>query len=163
MAGGEFAPLLRKLENFQKVLDGPGMERALTGVGMKGKKVLLDAAESWAGADRRLSGWPRGGQLSAGFDVEPHRVVFKPRPYGLWVVGDRGRRATTAPRRGKVKRVVRFSFGEDEVASATKANPMRIGPTRGHQILTIARKQIQQDAPGWLFEQVQAEARKVWG
>jgi hypothetical protein len=157
---GEFSPLLAKLDNFAQLFDGRGMERALTEVGLKGKKVLLETAADWAGADRRLSGWPRAGQLSAGFDVTASGVVFKPRPYGLWVVGDRGRRSTTAPRRGKGTR--RISFPDGEVRSASKSAPIRIGGTRGHQILTIARKRIEDDAPKWLFEAVQAEARRVW-
>lgn len=156
----EFAPLLHKLDNLKQVFDGAGMDRALTEVGMKGKKVLLDQAQSWAGPDMRLSGWPRGGKLSAGFDVTSSGVVFKPRPYGLWIVGDRGRRQTTTPRRGKGVR--RLSFGPDEVRSATRTQPIRIGGTRGHQVLTIARKQIEQEAPRWLLDAVRAEAGKVW-
>lgn len=161
MATSGFEVLLQKLQNFAEILDGPQMDAVLTEVGMKGKTVLLDAAAEWAGPDRRLSGWPRAGQLSAGFDITPSGVVFKPRPYGLWIVGDRGRRETAAPKRGKGVR--RLSFGPDQVRSATRTQPIRIGATRGHQVLTIARKQIEQDAPRWLFESVQAEARKVWG
>ncbi len=160
MATSGFEVLLQKLQNFAEILDGPQMDAALTEVGMKGKTVLLDAAADWAGPDRRLSGWPRGGQLSAGFDVTPSGLVFTPRPYGLWIVGDRGRRETAAPKRGKGVR--RLSFGPDEVRSATRTQPIRIGGTRGHQVLTIARKQIEQEAPRWLLDAVRAEAGKVW-
>lgn len=160
MVTSGFEVLLRKLESFAEILDGPKMADALDEVGMKGKKVLLDAAAEWAGPDRRLSGWPRGGQLSAGFDHTPGGIVFKPRPYGLWIVGDRGRRETAAPKRGKGVR--RIAFPDGEFRSATKSQPIRIGATRGHQVLTIARKQIEQDAPRWLLDAVRAEARKVW-
>ena len=159
---GEFTATLAKLDNFAQLLDGRQLDRSLHKVGAKGKTVLLDAAASWAGADRRLSGWPRAGQLSAGYDMVPGGLVFKPRPYGLWIVGDRGRRQTSAPRRGKGGRVARMSMPDGEFRTGTKVQPIRIGATRGHQILTIARKQIEQDAPKWLFDAVWDEARRVW-
>jgi len=156
----EFAPLLDKLDNLKQVFDGSGMERALTEVGLKGKKVLLDGAAGWAGEDRRLSGWPRAGQLSAGFDVTSSGVVFKPRPYGLWIVGDRGRRQTTTPRRGKGMK--KLAFPDGGVRSASKANPIPVGATRGHRVLTIAKQQIEREAPKWLLDAVMAEAKKAW-
>lgn len=162
LGSGDFAPILDKIDNLKQVIEGAPLDRALTQVGMKAKAVFLESAESWAGSDRRLSGWKRGGQLSVGFDVEGQRVIVKPRPYGLWVVGDRGRRETSAPRRGKGKNV-RISFGPNEVATASKAGPIRIGSTRGHQIYTLARKKVEREAGDWLFTEVQREVRKVWG
>jgi len=156
----EFAPLLHKLDNLKQVFDGAGMDRALTEVGVKGKKVLLDQAQSWAGPDMRLSGWPRGGKLSAGFDVTSSGVVFKPRPYGLWIVGDRGRRQTTTPRRGKGMR--KLAFPDGGVRSASKTNPISVGATRGHRVLTISKEQIEREAPKWLLDAVMAEAKRAW-
>lgn len=159
---GEFSDLNRKLGRVVDTLDGTAMRTVLTDVGVAAKRDLRTEAERTVGTDLKFSGRPRGGKLSSGFEVTSNTsITVSPRPYGLWVVADRGRKATTAPRRGKKGSVVvmKTPWGP---RSYTKASPLRIGRTRGHRTLTLAREQIEQETPKRIFEGVQRELRKVW-
>lgn len=159
---GPFAPVLNRLERVENALNGTHMRTVLTqDVGMPAKKDLEREAVRTVGEDLRFSGWPRGGRLSSGFDVTGDTsLVVKPRPYGAWLVADQGRRTTAAPRRGKTSTVIlNTPYGP---RSYTKASPLRIGPTRGHRTLTIARERIEAETPARLFGGVQRELRKAW-
>ena len=159
---GEFADLSRKLGRAVDVLDGTAMRTVLTDVGVAAKKDLRVEAERTVGTDLKFSGWPRGGKLSSGFEVTSNTTLtLSPRPYGVWVVADRGRKATTAPRRGKKSSVVTMKTPWGP-RSYTKASPLHIGRTRGHRTLTLARERIEQETPKRVFTGVQRELRKAW-
>jgi hypothetical protein len=157
---GDFDALLGKLEQLSGVLDGPDMGRVLKDVGVVNKGILNQAAQDAVGSDQRMSGWRRAGRMTAGFDVVGNtQLVMKPRPYGLWMVADRGRRATTAPRR-RARMTIPTPGGP---RTFTRANPMVIGSTRGKRTLTIARERIERESPVRVFEGVQRELRRKWG
>jgi len=157
---GDFDALLGKLEQLSGVLDGPDMGRVLKDVGVENKRILIDAAKEAIGSDQRMSGWRRAGRMTAGFDVVGNtQLVMKPRPYGLWIVVDRGRRTTTAPRR-RARMTIPTPGGP---RTFTRAAPLVIGSTRGKRTLTLARERIERESPVRVFEGVQREMRRKWG
>jgi hypothetical protein len=157
---GDFDALLGKLEQLSGVLDGPDMGRVLKDVGVENKRILIDAAKEAIGSDQRMSGWRRAGRMTAGFDVVGNtQLVMKPRPYGLWIVVDRGRRTTTAPRR-RARMTIPTPGGP---RTFTRASPLVIGSTRGKRTLTLARERIERESPVRVFEGVQREMRRKWG
>jgi hypothetical protein len=148
----------RKIERMADTMSGASMGRILTDVGVQTRPIFETSAAEWAGTDRRLSGWPRAGVMGVGFDVTPKALTMKPRPYGLWIVGDRGRRSTTIPKR-RARVTVNTPGGP---RTFLKSDPLVIGSTRGHRTLTIARERAQDQVPRWIFERWQRELREGW-
>lgn len=155
----ELAALARKLDRVDSALDGPGLRPVLTKVGAAGKADLLAAGVRTLGADRRFSGWPRGGTLSAGYDLDGNTVVvLKPRPYGIWMVAESGRHKGVAPKRRKQVTLM-TPWGP---RTYLKGAPLQIGSTRGHGTLTDAHERIAAETPGRIFDGVQEQLRKAW-
>jgi hypothetical protein len=154
-------PLKRRVDAIERALDGTSMRTALTRVGMSAKRELSDEGMKAIGDDLRMSGWKRGGKLNSGFDLTSDTsLAITPRPYGLWMVVERGRRETTAPRRGRPRTVVlRTPFGP---RTYSHERPLRIGATRGRRSLTIARERNERTAPTQVFQSVTEDLRKAW-
>lgn len=148
-----------KLGRMADTMSGATMKKILTDVGVEARPVFERHATAFAGPDRKLSGFERGGVMGVGFDATPTVLTMKPRPYGLWILGERGRRSGVIPKR-KARVTVATPWGP---RTFLKSAPMELGSTRGHRTLTDAREEAQQRVPGWIFERWQRELREVWG
>lgn len=114
----EFA---ERLEVLAAGLSGPLLEEVMTELGVEAKKDFRLAAQLDLGPDAKFSGWLRAGELKVGFEhVAPGVIEMRPRPQGVAVVAEDGRRAGSKVRtRGKRR-------------SATW------GSTRGHRTISDA-------------------------
>ena len=130
--------------------------------GMAGKAAALKAAGGDLGGDRRMSGFKRGGALSAGFDfVGPSSVVIKYRPAGKWVLADQGRKRT--------KRVV---AGRGRRAGAGGARMFRTpdgprraftsGPSRGLGTLKDAKVEASKEVPKAAHKELRSQLGSVF-
>jgi hypothetical protein len=132
----QFDPLISRLGRIADTLEGTSLRASMDRVGVMAKGELRGSATDTVGGDLKFSGWPRGGKLSSGYEhTGPGQITVNPRPYGLWVVADRGRRGAVAPKR-KTRVTMRTPWGP---RTFTRANPMRIGSARGHRTLTTGR------------------------
>lgn len=156
----EFDGLRRKLERTEALLDGSAMRAALTSkVGPGAKADIRAEAAIVLGPDRKPSGWPRAGALDGGYDVTSNTTLtVKPRPYGVAVVFEDGRKGGTAPKRRK-SITMATPYGP---RTFLKAEPMQLGRTHGHRVLTLSRERMDRETPGRLWEAMQSRLREVW-
>eukprot|EP01041_Mallomonas_annulata_P019068 gene19068-38260_t len=79
------------------------LEDVMTELGVEAKKDFRLAAQVDLGPDAKFSGWLRAGELKVGFEhIAPGVIEMRPRPQGVAVVAQDGRRAGTKTRtRGK--------------------------------------------------------------
>lgn len=157
---GEFSLINRHLSALADTMSGTTMREILTQAGVEARPVFERGAESFAGADRQLRGFPRAGKMGVGFDTTAHSITFKPRPYVLWILGERGRRPTVAPKRRKGVVKLGTPWG---ARSFTRAEPLHIGGTRGHRTLTIARERVETETPRRVFELWRKQLYGKWG
>lgn len=155
---GEFAALHAKLGKVTDALGPAGMKAALTDVGVQSKKDMTIEAGRAVGGDLRFSGWKRVGPLSSGFDIEGTSVIIKPRPGGPWMVAEKGRRPTKAPRK-RSRAVLATPWGP---RTYTKSEPLRIGRTAGKNALSKAAERIQRTAPARYEEALQRQLREAF-
>lgn len=156
---GEFTALRAKLGRISDALGPAGMRAALTDVGVQAKKDLAIEGAVAVGADLRYSGWKRLGAVKSGFDIDGTTVIVKPRPFGGWIVAEKGRKHTTAPKRRKTV-VLATPWGP---RTYTREHPLAIGATRGKGALTKATERIQRSSPQRYDEALQRQLRELFG
>lgn len=139
----DLAGFARKLERLQADLVGPGLDRALRQVGMKGKTIATDEVRSALG-DTSMSNWRRGRpiQITSRFDVKgPTSVEIAPnrRAAGPMRVLTDGRRAGVS-RKGR-----------------------RYGATRGRGTWDRAEQKMQDDLPKVMADHARTVLRRTFG
>lgn len=155
---GEFTALNAKFNRLQDALGPAGLKAALTDVGVQAKKDLTIEAIAAVGADAKFSGWKRLGKLTSGFDVIDTSVIVKPRPFGGWIVAERGRKTTKAPKR-RQRVILATPWGP---RTYTREHPLAIGRTGAKRSLTKATERIQRTSPERFDAALQKQLREVF-
>lgn len=147
---------------LDKVLS-PATLRAMTRAGgMAAKKAALEAAARDLGGDRKMSGFKRGGALTAGFDqAGPTSVLIKFRPPGKWILADQGRKNEKRVVAGKGRRT-----GSGRVrAFRTPDGPRRAfdsKPSRGLGTLKDAKREAAKDVPKAAHKELRQQLGQVF-
>ena len=156
----DFVELGNKLQRVAHGFEDP---RVLKAAGIAGKKAALDEAAKAVGGDRAFSGWRKGRpvRLGAGFDITGRgEVTTKLRPYGVWVVAEKGRKPSDArvlPKRAR-RRAARGRGGNAQPALSTPWGP-RASVSRGKG--THGRDAIRKAFKGVRVESTKAAEREV--
>lgn len=134
----EYGALTLKLQQIEEKLGPVEMTKALAVVGVKAQADMVEAIVPALGPDRQFSGWKRLGTVGTDLRVELSQFTIIPKPYGGWIVADKGRRpGSVAPKRGNRDPVIlKTPWGP---RTYYKSNPMRIGPTQGKNSLQIGK------------------------
>lgn len=130
-----------KLRQAAAVIDGQAKTRALHAIGKDGKGIILRTFERDMGGNLTLSHW-RGSRVSAGYDLESDRVVFKPRDTkggALLRVLEDGAGAHVIRRRKKRGRVSLKIGGQFVGRSVLHSG------TRGKRTVTDARQRMRRE------------------
>lgn len=136
----------RKMAAVTKAVAGNDLRSTLTDVGVESKKLIEREVKRDFGADLGMSNWRRGRvvKLRSGFDQPADdTLVFNPRPHGVWVVAEEGRRAgsTSRPRRRR---------------GSARRGPSSWGASPGKRTWTRSQRMIRADTPK-LFRRVQID------
>lgn len=155
----EFGALTLKLTRLEAQLGPVGMEEALTVVGVQAQGDMIEAAVAALGPDRMFSGWKRLGRLETDLRVAPSEFTIIPKPYGGWIVADKGRRpGSVAPsRRSRSTTILKTPWGP---RTYTVEKPLKIGPSPGKNALTHGKLLIRQRSGKRMEFQVQKYLRK---
>lgn len=137
----EFA---ERLEILAAGLSGQVLEDVMTELGVEAKKDFRLAAQLDLGPDAKFSGWLRAGELKVGFEhVAPGVIEMRPRPQGVAVVAQDGRRAGRKTRtRGKRR-------------SASW------GSTRGHRTVTDAITLTEEETTVRALDIIERKIREI--
>lgn len=157
----EFGALTLKLNQIEAKLGPVEMTKALAVVGVKAQGDMVEAIVPALGPDRQFSGWKRAGTAHTDLRVEVSQFTVIPKPYGVWIVADKGRRpGSAAPSRGKTKNpaILKTPWGP---RTYYKATPLRIGPTRGKNSLTIGKTLIRTRSGARLELEIQKRIRET--
>lgn len=157
----EFGALTLKLTRLETELGPLGMEKALTIVGVKAQGDMLEVAVASLGPDRAFSGWKRLGSLESDLRVAPMEFSIIPKPYGGWIVADKGRRpGSVAPKRARNVTILKTPWGP---RTYTVEKPLKIGPSPGKNTLTHGKLLIRQRSGPRMELEVQKAIRKDFG
>lgn len=139
--------ILRKADQYQRLVDGRGLRWITTEVSVKSKKVLLETARGDTGGNNQLSGWRRSPKkavrVRAGFELKSNsQAEFVPKPNGLWKVLENGRDSGISKKRATRGRVY--------------------GRTSGKSTWTRAWSTIQPQIVGWTEKANSELLKNTW-
>lgn len=111
------------------------------------------------GADMKMSGWRLKFNVKYNLTSDGTSQIL-PTPSGPWSVLDSGRKVgTVAPKKKKGLRHMKTPWGW---RTFSKANPMRLGSTRGKNTWKRAETVMERETPGRVAYHVQQSLKKVF-
>jgi hypothetical protein len=159
---GTSSSLQEAVGKVEKSVDHSVLSAMARAGGLAAKKSALKAASDSLGGDRRMSGFKRGGALSAGFDYSGGTsVTVNYRPAGKWKLAEEGRKGTKRVTAGRGRRkgagkARAFSTPDGPRAAFTSK------PSRGLKTLTKAQDDAKQEAPKAAFKEFQSQLGRVF-
>ncbi len=158
MAGDEFREITKVLSDLERIDDTStaSFGRIQKAAGFAAKDAALTVAAAKLGADRHFSGWRTKASLGAGFDLQGRTVQLNLRPAGMWVLAEKGRKASdkrVVPRRRSGRKAILTPWGPR--ASA------RIGASRGLKAITDTVTKAASESHRAASDQIGSELRRA--
>lgn len=154
----EFGAIVQQMDEIIISLGPTQMQPIMHRIGVQAQRDMMEVLSTAIGPDHSFSGWKRLGKLSTNLRVEGPQFTIIPVPYGGWIVADKGRRpGSIAPKRKEIVTMA-MPWGPRTYA---RSKPLKIGPTKGKDVLTKSRILIQLRSPIRLENEIERILRRV--